>query len=187
MFADSKISDLPELLIKKIHQCTVLFDFEDSLCDLRSKDIKRSSLLELHDYVKSNNAISEAALVDIIKMFMANAFRVLPPPSRINGADFDPEEDDPILEPSWPHLQLVYDLFGIFLDSPSFQPSFAKKFMDQSFVVRLLDLFESEDPRERDLLKTILHRVYGKVWDTHFTHNHSSLSKLCTYSVLIRC
>ncbi|CAF5186400.1 unnamed protein product, partial [Rotaria magnacalcarata] len=26
----------------------------------------------------------------------------------------------------------------------------------------LLDLFDSEDPRERDYLKTILHRIYGK-------------------------
>jgi serine/threonine-protein phosphatase 2A regulatory subunit B' len=25
-----------------------------------------------------------------------------------------------------------------------------------------LELFDSEDPRERDLLKTILHRIYGK-------------------------
>jgi hypothetical protein len=30
-------------------------------------------------------------------------------------------------------------------------------------TAQLLDLFESEDPRERDLLKTILHRVYGKM------------------------
>lgn len=27
---------------------------------------------------------------------------------------------------------------------------------------QLLDLFDSEDPRERDFLKTILHRIYGK-------------------------
>jgi serine/threonine-protein phosphatase 2A regulatory subunit B' len=26
----------------------------------------------------------------------------------------------------------------------------------------LLELFDSEDPRERDFLKTILHRLYGK-------------------------
>ena len=26
----------------------------------------------------------------------------------------------------------------------------------------MLELFDTEDPRERDLLKTILHRVYGK-------------------------
>jgi serine/threonine-protein phosphatase 2A regulatory subunit B' len=28
--------------------------------------------------------------------------------------------------------------------------------------VQLLGLFDSEDPRERDYLKTILHRAYGK-------------------------
>lgn len=26
----------------------------------------------------------------------------------------------------------------------------------------MLELFDSEDPRERDFLKTILHRLYGK-------------------------
>lgn len=29
-------------------------------------------------------------------------------------------------------------------------------------LLQLLDLFDSEDPRERDFLKTILHRIYGK-------------------------
>ena len=29
-------------------------------------------------------------------------------------------------------------------------------------ILKVLDLFDSEDPRERDLLKTILHRIYGK-------------------------
>ena len=28
--------------------------------------------------------------------------------------------------------------------------------------MKVLELFDSEDPRERDLLKTILHRIYGK-------------------------
>lgn len=30
------------------------------------------------------------------------------------------------------------------------------------WVPQLLELFDSEDPREREYLKTILHRVYGK-------------------------
>ena len=29
--------------------------------------------------------------------------------------------------------------------------------------MQFLDLFSSEDPRERDYLKTILHRIYGKI------------------------
>src|SRR6218665_967327 len=30
------------------------------------------------------------------------------------------------------------------------------------FAVQLLEFFDTEDPRERDFLKTILHRIYGK-------------------------
>jgi len=49
-----------------------------------------------------------------------------------------------------------------FLESPDFQPSIGKKVIDQKFVLQLLELFDSEDPRERDFLKTLLHGIYGK-------------------------
>jgi len=57
---------------------------------------------------------------------------------------------------------LVYEFFLRFLESPDFQPSIGKKVIDQKFVLQLLELFDSEDPRERDFLKTVLHRIYGK-------------------------
>uniref|UniRef100_A0A8C1YHR6 Serine/threonine protein phosphatase 2A regulatory subunit n=1 Tax=Cyprinus carpio TaxID=7962 RepID=A0A8C1YHR6_CYPCA len=94
--------------------------------------------------------------------FAVNMFRTLPPSSNPTGAEFDPEEDEPTLEAAWPHLQLVYEFFLRFLESPDFQPNIAKKYIDQKFVMQLLDLFDSEDPRERDFLKTTLHRIYGK-------------------------
>ncbi len=59
-------------------------------------------------------------------------------------------------------MQLVYEFFLRFLESPDFQPSIGKKVIDQKFVLQLLELFDSEDPRERDFLKTVLHRIYGK-------------------------
>ena len=34
-----------------------------------------------------------------------NIFRTLPPS---DNPDFDPEEDDPTLEASWPHLQVIF-------------------------------------------------------------------------------
>ena len=37
-----------------------------------------------------------------------------------------------------------------------------KRWLMWDFVSQLLELFDSEDPRERDFLKTILHRIYGK-------------------------
>lgn len=34
--------------------------------------------------------------------------------------------------------------------------------INKNFILKMLELFHSEDPRERDYLKTLLHRIYGK-------------------------
>jgi serine/threonine-protein phosphatase 2A regulatory subunit B' len=66
-------------------------------------------------------------------------FRTLPPSE---NPDFDPEEDDPTLEASWPHLQLVYEVFLRFLESSDFQATIGKKVIDQKFVLQVsLDFF----------------------------------------------
>jgi serine/threonine-protein phosphatase 2A regulatory subunit B' len=80
----------------------------------------------------------------------------------VNYEEYEVEEDEPALETSWPHLQLVYEVFLRFIESQEFNPQIARKYIDQTFVIQLLELFDSEDPRERDFLKTILHRIYGK-------------------------
>lgn len=99
-------------------------------------------------------------------------FRTLPPPTKINGYEYDLEYDELIPELSWPHLHLVYKLFLRFLESSDFHPKIAKFYIDQQFMLQLLDLFNSEDARERDYLKSILHRIYGKcVTLRHFIRN----------------
>ena len=94
--------------------------------------------------------------------FATNLFRSIPPQVNPTGDAFDPEEDEPVLELAWPHLQIVYEFFLRFVESPDFITNIAKRYIDQSFVLALLELFDSEDPRERDFLKTTLHRIYGK-------------------------
>uniref|UniRef100_A0A8C1T7A5 Serine/threonine protein phosphatase 2A regulatory subunit n=1 Tax=Cyprinus carpio TaxID=7962 RepID=A0A8C1T7A5_CYPCA len=113
-------------------------------------------------YMYSYTHFSSVVEVLCLFQFAVNMFRALPPSSNPTGAEFDPEEDEPTLEAAWPHLQLVYEFFLRFLESPDFQPNIAKKYIDQKFVMQLLELFDSEDPRERDFLKTTLHRIYGK-------------------------
>ncbi|XP_007451391.1 PREDICTED: serine/threonine-protein phosphatase 2A 56 kDa regulatory subunit alpha isoform [Lipotes vexillifer] len=157
---DATSNEQQELFCQKLQQCCILFDFMDSVSDLKSKEVKRATLNELVEYVSTNRGvIVESAYSDIVKMISANIFRTLPPS---DNPDFDPEEDEPTLEASWPHIQLVYEFFLRFLESPDFQPSIAKRYIDQKFVQQLLELFDSEDPRERDFLKTVLHRIYGK-------------------------
>ena len=59
-------------------------------------------------------------------------------------------------------VQLVYAVFLRLLESSELNVTLAKRHINQAFVVQLLELFDSEDRRERDFLKTILHRIYGK-------------------------
>ncbi|CAO3597821.1 unnamed protein product [Absidia cylindrospora] len=152
-----------ELFIQKIRQCTVIFDFSDASAELDEKEIKRYTLQEILEYIVMNRGVlTEAVYPEITNMFVLNLFRPIPPQVNPVGDAFDPEEDEPVLELAWPHLQIVYEFFLRFLESPEFNINYAKKYIDQKFILQLLDLFDSEDPRERDFLKTTLHRIYGK-------------------------
>ena len=50
--------DREELLIQKIRQCCVLFDFvSDPLSDLKWKEVKRAALQEMVEYVTQNRGV----------------------------------------------------------------------------------------------------------------------------------
>ena len=169
-----------DLFMEKIAQCNVIFDFTDASGDMKSKEIKRLALHELLDYVANNRqVITEPMYPKVVEMFSKNLFRPLPPPVNPQGEAFDPEEDEPVLEIAWPHIQVVYEFFLRFIESQDFNTNIAKAYIDHHFVLsvssdlaamiqnctnttQLLELFDSEDPRERDFLKTTLHRIYGK-------------------------
>ncbi|XP_060191622.1 serine/threonine protein phosphatase 2A 57 kDa regulatory subunit B' theta isoform-like [Lycium barbarum] len=164
-FKDVPSAEKPNLFIKKLNLCCVLFDFTDPTKNLKEKDIKRQTLVELVDYVSSaNGKFTETVIQELIKMVSSNLFRPLTPQPRENKVleAFDLDEDEPLMDPAWPHLQIVYEFFLRFVASPETDAKLAKRYVDHSFVLRLLDLFDSEDPREREYLKTVLHRIYGK-------------------------
>ncbi|KAH9050699.1 protein phosphatase 2A regulatory B subunit [Lactarius hengduanensis] len=162
-FMETPPSERPQLFIKKLHQCHVLFDFNDASSELKGKQIKAQTLHEMLEYITTQRGvISENIYPEVIKMFATNLFRSIPPPVNPTGDAFDPEEDEPVLELAWPHLKIVYEFFLRFVESPDFNTNLAKRYIDQSFILNLLELFDSEDPRERDFLKTTLHRIYGK-------------------------
>ena len=99
--------DREELLIQKIRQCCVLFDFvSDPLSDLKWKEVKRAALQEMVEYVTQNRGVLtepvypevgqlnfscqcqhqiKDPLVEtmhffqVVHMFSINLFRALPP------------------------------------------------------------------------------------------------------------
>lgn len=164
-FKDVPSSEKQSLFIRKLNLCCVVFDFSDSSKHVNEKEIKRKMLVELVDYVASvNGKFSETVIQEVVKMVSLNLFRKLntaPREGKIS-LTFDLEEEEPSMDPAWPHLHVVYELLLKFVASSETDAKLAKKFIDHSFVLKLLDLFDSEDPREREYLKTVLHRIYGK-------------------------
>ncbi|GKV07878.1 hypothetical protein SLEP1_g19586 [Rubroshorea leprosula] len=158
-------SEKQNLFIRKLSSCCILFDFTDPTKNIKEKDIKRQTLVELLDYVSTaNGKFPEIVMQGIVKMASVNLFRALTSPPRENRVleGFDLEEEEPSMDPAWLHLQTVYDILLRFVSSPETDAKLAKRYIDHSFVLRLLDLFDSEDPREREYLKMVLHRTYGK-------------------------
>ncbi|XVF88197.1 hypothetical protein PTKIN_Ptkin19aG0030900 [Pterospermum kingtungense] len=163
-FKDVPNSEKMNLFVSKVSLCCVTFDFTDPTKNSIEKDVKRQTLLELLDFVASGSVrFSEPAILAMCRMCAVNLFRVFPPNYRSNATNGGENEDDePMFDPAWPHLHIVYDLLLKFITSSCLDAKIAKKHIDHSFILRLLDLSDSEDPRERECLKTILHRVYGK-------------------------
>lgn len=164
-FKDVPSSERMNLFISKLSLCSVVFDFTDPGKNIQEKELKRATLLELLEFVSENHAkFSEPSILASCKMCSINLFRAFPPNcrSRTTNSGENDNEDEPMFDPAWSHLQIVYDFFLKFVTSSSLEAKIAKKYVNHSFILRIVDLFESEDPRERDSLKAILHRIYGK-------------------------
>lgn len=66
---DAPANEQQELFIKKLQQCCVVFDFSDALTDTQSKEIKRTCLSELVEYVTvTRGVLNENTYQDIIRM-----------------------------------------------------------------------------------------------------------------------
>lgn len=62
-----------ELFIQKLRQCCVLFDFSELLSDLKWKEVKRTALHEMVEYLtKENGVITEKIYPEAVTMVSAN-------------------------------------------------------------------------------------------------------------------
>lgn len=153
MLKDVAVTERQSLFLRKLQVCCYQFDFTDTMKMVREKEIKRQMLVEFVDCVQSSGMkICENVQEEMVRMISVNIFRCLPPASHENtgSENVEPEEEEQYLEPSWPHLQLVYELLLRYIVSSDTDTKVAKRFIDHSFVLKLLNSFESEDPRERE-------------------------------------
>lgn len=175
--ADTDAKKWPIIYLAKLKACSQhIADFTDPKKDVELKDDKKECLIELIDVLdesESDLLLSDKIVEEAFKTIAVNLFRTFANKSKTlsyseiqenkKTSALEQDEDEPHLEESWPHLQLVYELLLKFIMNPSLKTEVLIKNLDKSFIKRYLELFDSEDPRERDYLKTILHRIYGKL------------------------
>jgi len=99
---------------------------------------------------------------DMIRNNLFRPFHFIVKPSSATTTIYEAEDEETMLEASWPHLILVYQFFLRLIIFPQFDQTMAIEFMDPSFIKQFIWLFHSEDARERDMLKNLLHRIFGK-------------------------
>ena len=152
------------LLLQKLRQCSIIFESVDSNRYADDWEIKRNTLLEVVDYADAagRQLFSDfRVLEDTFIMIKLNLFRSLPKAPEPSG---DPDEEEEIFsDPQWPHLNIIYELLLRLVSLDQIDLSLRKKVIDANFVKQLLILFDSEDAKERDYLKTITHRIYSKL------------------------
>jgi len=100
----------------------------------------------------------------VMEMIEKNIFRPLPVIKKTGApAEMGMEEEEVIVDPAWLHLQPVYEFFLQLIVNDAADVKSLKVFITHTFIQAFLELFDSEEPREREYLKNILHRLYAKL------------------------
>jgi serine/threonine-protein phosphatase 2A regulatory subunit B' len=70
---ETPLSERHQLFIKKLHQCRVLFDFNDASAELKGKQIKAQTLHEMLEYITTQRGvITDNVYPEVVNMVRAN-------------------------------------------------------------------------------------------------------------------
>ena len=66
-------ADRPELFVRKLRQCSAVFDFNDASQELKGKQVKAQTLHEMLDYITSQRGvITEQVYPEVVAMVSVN-------------------------------------------------------------------------------------------------------------------
>lgn len=165
--------------------CSVIFNFSnDNNQHLEQKQLKRTMLKQLIELYSSKKEAFVRVVVPhpvtdqrtgielVFDMIKVNILRTPKVQITSDGSAMAvesidpasaPEEEEVMLEESWSHIQLVYELLVRTLVSQHVTERQLKEQVSEQLIRQLFELIKCPDPRERDYLKTIFHRIYSRL------------------------
>jgi len=152
---------------KKLQICMQIYNFNDEEKNVNEKNERLKALQELQEMISNPQTMTNIVMPNlehVINMIKKNIFRPLPVVKKQGLAGETPmEEEEVIIDPSWPHLQPVYEFFLQLIINESVDMKSLRSYITHKFIQEFLELFDSEEPKEREYLKNILHRLYAKL------------------------
>lgn len=156
-----------EAFLKKIDACMKIYDYRDETKDVKGKNERLSAINELQNLLQDQKSVVQLIIPNLdhcIQMIEKNIFRCLPSIKKSNLAFSETGiEADEEVDPSWPHLQGIYEFFLQLIINEAVEVKILKGYVTPEFVSEFLELFDSEEAVERDYLKNILHKLYAKL------------------------
>ncbi|OHT13988.1 Serine/threonine-protein phosphatase 2A 56 kDa regulatory subunit delta 1 isoform [Tritrichomonas foetus] len=163
---DTQPNQYNEIMRKKLKECCKPCDFGSPTADSQNKATKSKYLTEVLEHIKTSRyfQLCDTQTFDVLfEMITKNIFRTLPPIPPLSRVPMIGDDiKDTLLEATWPHLDIIYHIFLEFLGSPQMVVAQHIKRFDNAFLSNFFALFDSTDPRERESMKMVLHRLYMK-------------------------
>ena len=149
-----------------MHQCKTINNFNDGSEQNLIEDKSRRLTIIFNYIFNSTSNFSQEFYCELIQMFSANVFRALKTPMVHNEFeyDFDNDDDEETFEdPAWCHLSPIYTILIKLFLSPNFQKEMASLYIDKSFTSKLIDMIDSTNFSERNMVKNLLFYIYEKL------------------------
>ncbi|CAK5084706.1 unnamed protein product [Meloidogyne enterolobii] len=170
---ESNNAEIKKILLQKIQQCQqfVAWGEEENEEKINERLIKTNALEEVIEWV-SNSSSKKMEEEDNLKRGLVDIVRILPPSETQDNSTTEELTDIGLdsrltsnshLEPNWPHLLQVYRLLHLLIEKWSDGDLAKFTEFNSKFIGDLLELFHSEDPRERQQLKKVVHTLYSKL------------------------
>lgn len=142
-----KSSTFSEVFDQKIELCNYICDFYNPDLDKKAKVEKKNALEEIYNIISKQELVYKFQtdqITQVLTMCKNNIIRNLPV---LNYHQIFSEDLPPVSDPSWPHLNLVYQILLYSLQYFDEHPMFTFQ-----FILDLLPMMQSPDPTERQLI-----------------------------------
>lgn len=157
-----------EAFIRKLQLSSTSYDFSDDSKDQKAKLERLEAIQELKDMlneVKYLNMFFIPHIELVFEMIQKCLFRplIVVKRQKSESTESGKEEDEVYRDPAWTHYQGIYEIFLKIVINDSTDVKNLKMLVNISFIHNLIELLNSEESREREYVKTILHRLYAKI------------------------